>query len=167
LGNRNVLVWLTTVAAAFGCVEAATVTYIRLLAAMPPGLNYHEIWARKGLPFNGETIVAELHRIGILPVEYVREVATLVLLLAAAMLAGRPRKECLAAFVFSFAVWDLTYYAWLRIFCGFPRSFFDTDIYFLLPFPTFGPVWLPLAIMSVGLLWSVRVLYGKAVPGRG
>jgi hypothetical protein len=149
---------LTVFSTAFGAIEAATVTYIRLLAAMPHALDYAEIWEQKRLPFNGATIVGELSRIGVLPAEYVREIATLVLLLAAAVIAGRTTKERAAAFVFCFSVWDLTYYGWLRLFCGFPRSPSDTDIYFLLPFPTFGPVWVPLVIMTAGIFWTSRKL---------
>jgi hypothetical protein len=144
---------------AFACCEAATVTYIRLMGVMPAGLDYREIWSTRGLRLSGNTVVSELSRLQLLPAEYVREVATLLILAAAGTLAGRNLRERMAAFVFCFTVWDLSYYGWLRLFCGFPRSLFQTDIYFLLPIPSYGPVWFPLVGMAAGLVWSMRALH--------
>lgn len=160
--NRVRMLGLALFGVAFGYCEAATVAYIRLIGKMPPGLDYRESWALRGLQLNGETIVSEMRRMGLLPVEYGREIATLVMLVAIAMLAGRSRREKMAAFVLCFTVWDLTYYGWMSLFSGFPHNLVQTDIYFLLPFPTYGPIWFPLVLMTVGLVWSVKKLRGTA-----
>jgi hypothetical protein len=78
-------------------------------------------------------------------IEATREVATLVMLGTIAVLAGRNRSTRLAALLWSFALWDGTYYASLRIMTGWPPSLLSPDIYFLLPVPWGGPVWIPLA----------------------
>jgi hypothetical protein len=151
-------------AAAFGMVEAAVVIYIRKNLGMAPGIDYPAGWAAKQLPFNSASITGELRAHRFLPVELWREVATLLLLLGAACGAGRTAWERLGLFGFTFAVWDLTYYFWLFVWSGFPRSVFDTDIYFLLPVALYGPVWLPLIGMTIIALISLRLLRVKKPP---
>lgn len=156
--SRTRLAAMAAFSIAFGFCEAATVAYIRLVARMAPALDYRQVWQARGLPLNGNTIISEMSRFSLLPVEYGREIATIVMLATIAILAGRNRAERAACFVFVFTIWDLAYYAWLALFSGFPHALIQTDIYFLLPFPTFGPVWFPLLIMMSGLIWSLRRL---------
>jgi len=98
---------------------------------------------------------------GVLPIEFCREIATLLLLLGAACGAGRNGRERLGLFGYTFAVWDLTYYLYLSFWIGFPRTLGDTDIYFLVPIAWYGPVWLPVLVcMPLILAGSVRLLTG-------
>ena len=160
-GSRlwRALFWWTVFAAAFGCMEAATVIYIRHLAGMPSGLDYRQIWSARGLPFRSVSILTELQRQGILGVEITREIATIMLLFSAACAAGRSRIEKAALFGYTFAIWDLTYYLYLALWIGFPRSLLDTDIYFLIPTASYGPIWLPtLILMPAILIFSVALL---------
>jgi hypothetical protein len=78
-------------------------------------------------------------------IEATREVATLVMLGTIALLTGRNWMERLAAILWAFGLWDATYYASLRVMTGWPQSIFNLDVYFLLPVPWGGPVWIPLA----------------------
>ncbi len=99
--------------------------------------------------------LGDLHGTGTVPpevlrsfpwgIEATREVATLVMLGTVAVLAGRTWSRRLAALLWTFAVWDASYYASLRIMTGWPPSLVSPDIYFLLPLPFGGPVWVPLA----------------------
>jgi hypothetical protein len=95
-------------------------------------------------------------------VEIVREAASLLLLGAAARLAGRRFLERLAAFMVLFGEWDLLYYAFLKLTIGWPASLAELDILFLIPVPWVGPVWAPclvsLALVSVGtyLYWTAE-----------
>lgn len=91
------------------------------------------------------------------PVELVREAATLVMLLTVGMLAGRTLRSRLAYAAIAFGVWDLLYYAFLRIICGWPQSLFDWDILFLLPLPWWGPVIAPCSIAILMIVWGTRV----------
>lgn len=153
------LFWWAVFAGAFGYVEAAVVVYIRRLTGMAPGLDYPAILAARGVTFHSDGILAELRRQGILGVELPREIATLLLLLGAACAAGRSLRERVALFGYTFALWDLTYYLFLAIWIGFPRHLSDTDIYFLIPAASYGPVWFPtLVLMPAVLIASLLLL---------
>ena len=153
---RVLTAWMVF-AIAFGYVEAAVVAYIRAWMGMPRGLDYPAVWRQLGLPFDGASIYRPFSERGVLSMELGREIATLALLAGAAYAAGRTAWERWGVFWFTFAVWDLSYYAWLYLFTGFPRSLAATDIYFLLPRPLYGPVWLPLVGMPVVMALSLRL----------
>jgi hypothetical protein len=82
-----------------------------------------------------------------------REVATIVMLAAAGFLAGKNKVERFAYFLISFAVWDIFYYVFLKVFIDWPESLFTWDIVFLLPVAWIGPVIAPviLAILMIGI----------------
>ena len=154
------LLWWAIYAAAFGYVEALVVVYIRRLGAMPLGLDYPAIWAARGLPWGGASVISEMRRLGVYQTEYTREIATLLLLLGPACAAGRTGRERLGLYLFTFAVWDETFYLWLRLWTGFPRSLGSTDIYFLVPIAWYGPVWFPvLVVMPVLIACALRLLF--------
>ena len=157
------LFWWTLYAAAFGYVEALVVVYIRRLTGMGWGLDYHQLWTAKHLAWNGPSIIAEMSRLGVYRTEYGREIATLLLLLGPAVAAGRTGRERLALFLYTFAVWDETYYLWLRLWTGFPQALGSTDIYFLVPIAWYGPVWFPvLMVMPALIAGSLRLLIRPA-----
>lgn len=118
---------------AFAFVEAAVVVYLRQLNLFDPNIGRDEI------------IPNEF----ILNVEKVREVATLFMLAAVAALAGGEWKQKLAYFIFVFSIWDIFYYIFLRLTIGWPKSLFDPDIFFLLPLPWVGPVFVPFLVFSL------------------
>ena len=91
-------------------------------------------------------------------IEMTREVATLLMLATVAWLAGRDRRERAAALLWAFGIWDATYYLGLKILAQWPPSIATQDVYFLLPVPWGGPVWVPLladALMAVLAGWLV------------
>jgi hypothetical protein len=91
-------------------------------------------------------------------IEMTREVATLVMLATVALLAGRDWRERAAALLWAFGIWDATYYLGLEILAQWPSSIVTQDVYFLLPVPWGGPVWVPLladALMAVLAGWLV------------
>ncbi|MDP2983256.1 MAG: hypothetical protein Q8O92_08000 [Candidatus Latescibacter sp.] len=116
-------------AAAMGYLEAAVVVYLR-------ALYYPE-----GFSFPLKLIPSE-----IAVIEIVREAATIVILLAVAMLAGKRFWERFGYFLILFGVWDIFYYVWLKVALGWPASMFDNDILFLIPLPWIGPVIAPVLI---------------------
>ncbi len=160
--NRNwtKLIWWTLYAAAFGYVEALVVVYIRRLGAMPPGLDYPAIWASRHLAWNSAAIIGEMRHLRVYGTEYGREIATLLLLLGPAMAAGQSGRERLALYLYTFAVWDETFYVWLKLWTGFPQSLNSTDIYFLVPIAWYGPVWFPVLVVMPALIGiSLRLLF--------
>ena len=157
------LLWWTLYAAAFGYVEALVVVYIRRLTGMTPGMDYHQLWAARHLAWNGPAIIAEMSRLGVYQTEYGREIATLLLLLGPAMAAGRTGRERLALFLYTFAVWDETYYLWLKLWTGFPATLGSTDIYFLVPIAWYGPVWFPVLVVMPALIAAALWLITRPI----
>jgi hypothetical protein len=102
-------------------------------------------------------------------IEMTRELATLVMLATVAVLAGRDWRQRVAALLWAFGIWDATYYLGLEILAQWPPSILTPDVYFLLPVPWGGPVWVPLladALMAVLAGWLVvgrRRWVGQAV----
>ncbi len=120
---------------ALGYLEAIVVIYLRRI--LPP------------LPWEVETL-AEFSNLlrshGVLFLEQMREVSTIVILLAIAFLVGRKR---LAIFLWAFAIWDISYYIWLKVLIGWPPSLATIDCLFLIPGPWLAPVYVPLLISLV------------------
>jgi hypothetical protein len=145
MGMGRRLTWLTIYAVAMAYVESAVVVYLRAiyypqgfdfpLAPMPPPM---------------------------MAIEVGREAATLIMLLAAAMLAGTDRWERFLAFCLTFGVWDTFYYAWLWIFVRWPPSLFTWDVLFLIPVPWTGPVLAPLIVSGALVAGSLGLLRLKA-----
>jgi hypothetical protein len=136
----NWLRWVVVVgyATAMAWVEAAVVFYLRTM------VNRIEPHQRNPLPIIGNLGKAEL----------VREAATLVMLLAVGILAGRCWRSRLGYAAIAFGVWDILYYAFLKVLCGWPHSLLNWDILFLLPLPWWGPVLAPVLISVLMILWG-------------
>lgn len=137
------LLWLTCFAVAMAYLEAAVVVYLRqahypenLLVIFPP------------------SILSELD----LVIELAREAATLVMILAVALLSVRGRVAVFAAFVYVFGLWDICYYIWLKLTIGWPVSWSEWDILFLIPWAWLGPWLAAAAIGLLFVLWGGRVL---------
>lgn len=95
----------------------------------------------------------------ILLVEVVRELATLIMLLAIGYIVGTNFKERFAYFLLSFAIWDIFYYGWLKIFIGWPSSFLDWDILFLIPVTWIGPVAAPIICSLTMIILAILLLH--------
>ena len=126
MNHRWRLFWTAGFGAAFGWVEAAVVVYLRRIV-------YPDGFALPLVPIEPRLAVVEL----------TREAATLVMLVAVAVLAGRTRWQRFAAFLVAFGVWDLVYYLGLKLALDWPASLADWDVLFLLPWPWLGPVYAP------------------------
>lgn len=100
-------------------------------------------------------------------VELVREAATLAMLLTVGMLAGRSWRGRLGYAAVAFGVWDLLYYVFLKLMCGWPRSLFDWDILFLLPLPWWGPVLAPMSIAIMLIAWGTLATQFEVHPPAG
>jgi hypothetical protein len=124
--------WLTVVAFAIAMawLEAATVYYLRAM------VDRIEPYQPNPLPISG--VLGQ--------VELIRECATLVMLLTVGMLASQTWRRRLGYTALAFGVWDIFYYIFLRLICGWPRTVFDWDVLFLLPLPWWGPVLAPVSI---------------------
>src|SRR5215469_16645941 len=132
--------WLTVVvfAIAMAWVESAVVYYLRTM------VHRIEPYQPNPLPLIG--------KMG--PVELVREAATMIMLLTVGMLASETWRRRLGYSAIAFGVWDIFYYVFLKAICGWPHSLTNWDVLFLLPLPWWGPVWAPMAIAALMLVWG-------------
>jgi len=136
---------------AMGLLEAVVVVYLRTLV-YPAGFEFP-------LKFLSEKIYL---------VEVAREAATLVMLACVSAAAGRKYYQRLAYFLLTFAVWDIFYYIFLKIFLDWPASLLDWDILFLIPTTWIGPVLAPVLCSLVMLLMAGLILrfdrQGRLLP---
>jgi hypothetical protein len=127
-------------------VEAAVVAYLRFLY------------------YPGGFIVRDAASLGVVPaaalrIELGREAATIVMLVAVALLAARKSWwERLAFFMWVFALWDVFYYAWLHVFLGWPPDLMTLDVLFLIPGVWVAPVVLPLVASGIMAAVSLGIL---------
>jgi hypothetical protein len=102
-------------------------------------------------------------------IEVVREAATIVMILAVALLAAAGKTRRTAAFLYVFGVWDLCYYLWLKVMLGWPVSWTEWDILFLIPWPWLAPWLTPAVAALLFTIWGGGVLAREedtAVPPR-
>src|SRR5205814_8206179 len=59
-----------------------------------------------------------------------------------------PRARAFGAFLYVFGIWDIAYYAWLKLLLGWPTQWLEWDVLFLIPWPWLGP-WLAPALVSL------------------
>ncbi len=99
----------------------------------------------------------------LLTLELFREAATMVMLLSVAFLAAAKMSSRAAVFLWTFAIWDITYYGALWATVRWPLSLRDADVLFLIPRPWISPVWFPLLVSVLAIL---AVLFARD-SGRG
>ena len=139
---------------AFAYIESAVVVYLRVI--------FHP----DGFTFPLSNVDTILQHKSILLTEIGREAATIVLILTGAWLFGRNLRQRFAYFLTIFAVWDIFYYIWLKVFSAclkaipdWPQSIMDWDILFLIPLTWAGPVVAPVLVSIILLVFAVILLY--------
>lgn len=142
-GEYRKLAVVTIFAIAMAFLETVVVVYLRKLY-YPGGFS---------LPLKG------FIEPNILAIEWVREAFTIVMLLCIAILAAKKFYSRLAYFFYSFAVWDIFYYVWLKAVIGWPASFMTWDLLFLIPLPWIGPVLAPIIISLLLALFGLLILH--------
>jgi hypothetical protein len=93
-----------------------------------------------------------------LNIEISREAATIVMLVAIALVTGSGWVEWIVYFLWAFAFWDLFYYLSLYILIKWPPRLTTIDVLFLIPVPWIAPVWFPVGVSSVTIL-AILALY--------
>ncbi|HTB32870.1 MAG TPA: hypothetical protein VK808_12655, partial [Bacteroidia bacterium] len=139
---RIKIIWLTVFSIAMGFMEAAVVVYLRRIY-YPHGFQFPLTPVE---PSIGMT-------------EFLREAATIIMLLAIGILTGKNTSQKFGIFIFSFAVWDIFYYVFLKLFIGWPESFFTWDILFIIPVPWVGPVLAPCVVSLTMIALTFSVIY--------
>ncbi|MDF2436526.1 MAG: hypothetical protein K0Q95_902 [Bacteroidota bacterium] len=134
------LTWLTAFSIAMGYLETSVVVYLRKLY-YPEGFNFPLV------PVPDDIAITE----------FFREAATIIMLIAAGVLSGKNPLQRFAFFLYSFAIWDIFYYVFLKVLLDWPASLFTWDILFLIPFPWVGPVIAP-CMLSLSMIAFTSVV---------
>jgi hypothetical protein len=149
-------------AAAFGFLEAVVVVYLRAAVGLLPG--YHGTLSdviRMSGQFYVQTQVVSQFPKSLLTLEVLREAATILMLLSVALLTSANSRARAAVFLWTFAIWDIVYYAALWATVRWPLSLKDPDVLFLIPVPWLSPVWFPLLVSGFAL---AAVLFSRVAP---
>jgi hypothetical protein len=138
---RRLLIIITAFAIAMGFLEAAVVVYM------------HEILYPGGFSFPLSPVPVSLAL-----TEIFREVATLVMLVSIGFLAARKFSTGFAWFIYSFAIWDIFYYVFLKAILAWPESLLTWDVLFLIPTTWTGPVLTPVLVSLTMILLALVIL---------
>ncbi len=152
----------------FGYVEAAVVVYLRAIydpirAQLHPGRKPHELFP---LITPQQLADAGPDNPRRLAIEIGREAATMVMLGSVALAVAGNLYEWMAAFVIAFGVWDITFYAGLKLMIHWPESLSTWDILFLIPLPWVGPVWAPMLVALSMIVCGLISLRAGGIRGR-
>lgn len=130
---------------AMGYLESAVVVYLRQII-YPEGFYF----PLKPFP----SLLAKT--------ELIREVATIIMLLSIALLAGKTFIEITSFFLYCFAIWDITYYIFLKILLNWPKNILEWDILFLIPTTWTAPVLCPIIVsLNMIIISIIFLLYEK------
>ena len=132
--RRDGIGWLTAYAIAMAQVEAALVIYLRRLYYADDPLTLFPL-----------TMMPNPD----LATEVARELATIVMIAGVAFLHAKRGTRVFAAFLYVFGLWDIAYYGWLKLMLGWPTSWLEWDVLFLIPWPLLGP-WLAAIASAAG-----------------
>jgi len=158
---KRIVIALVIFGTAFGYLEAAVVSYLRVLheparqqfyPGRPPG-DLFPLLTLDQLRASGQEQQQTL------AIEIGREAATIIMLAAIALAVSANAGQWAAAFVIAFGTWDASFYLFLKLLLGWPASLFTWDILFLIPVPWVGPVLAPLlvsATMIAAGIWQLR-----------
>ena len=155
--SGKVLFFAGCFAVSFGFVEGSVVVYLRGALGMLPGIGgtLADV-ARLSSSVYQQAYTIDQFPKSLMAVETVREAATMVMLASVAWLSGRRWRDRWAMFLWTFALWDMTYYASLRLTTGWPGSLNDLDVLFLIPVPWMARVWFPVLVSGLTALKLAR-----------
>jgi len=142
-------IWVITFAIAFAWVEGSVVVYLREI--FYDGMFQFPILTEWK---DDKALFDDLMRI-----EFGREIATIIMLLAVGYTAGRNALQKFCFFMIAFGIWDIFYYIWLWVMVGWPESLMTWDLLFFVPLPWVGPVITPMLIALAMVTAGSLILY--------
>jgi len=150
------LMVLTAFGIAMGHLEGVVVVYIRHILGLEDRM----------VPTSQQLDPAVLAQVPswLISTEQTREAATIIMLVALAVVAGRNNWQRIGTFLFTFGVWDIFYYMSLKVLIDWPESLGTMDCLFLIPRPWYAPVWVP-GLASLGMI-GLALLMFRAVQRR-
>lgn len=165
---RRTVAALLLFGVSFGYLEAAVVVYLRAIydpirQRLHPGRGPDELFP---LISSQELADAGPENPRRLLIEIGREAATIFMLAAIGLAAGRNFNQRMAAFAVVFGLWDIFFYVFLRLMIHWPQSLFTWDILFLIPLPWVGPVLAPMIVALSMVVCGLVSLRLGGLPAR-
>src|SRR5260370_2960509 len=150
--------------ASFGFLEAVVVVYLRAAVGLLPGYQgtLSDVIRMSGSFYQQSQAINQIPK-SLLTLEVLREAATILMLLSVALLTAATSRSRAAVFLWTFAIWDIVYYAALWATVRWPLSLADPDLFFLIPLPWLSPVWFPLLVSALAL---AAVLLVRVTPSK-
>ena len=145
----RLLIIVTLFSIAMGYLESAVVVYMREIL-YPAGFDFPLAPIEFGLAIT----------------EIIREAATLIMLLTIGLIAGKTSTEKFGWFLYSFAIWDIFYYVFLKLLIGWPAGLLTWDILFLIPVTWVGPVITPVIVALTMILLALVLVYFSRTRGK-
>lgn len=142
LKYNHTFILVSILCSAMGILEAIVVVYLRQLY-YPNGFDFP-------LTFLTPKMIG---------IEWAREFSTIIMLVSIGIIAGKNHLQRFLYFLFSFAVWDLTYYGGLKLFLNWPSSLLTWDILFLIPVPWISPVLAPIICSNTMIIFAISIIY--------
>jgi len=160
--NARQLVISGVFAASFGFLEAVVVVYLRAAAGLLPGYQgtLSDVIRMSGGVYQQSQAISQFPK-SLLTLEVLREAATILMLLSVALFTSAKSRARAAVFLWTFAIWDIVYYAALWATVRWPHSLGEPDVLFLIPVPWLSPVWFPLLVSALAL---AAVLLSRVTP---
>jgi hypothetical protein len=152
----------------FGYLEAAVVVYLRAIydpirRRIHPERRPNDLFP---LITQDQLLAAGPENERRLVIELGRELATIFMLAGFALAAGRNFNERMAAFAVAFGLWDISFYAFLKVMIHWPESFSTWDILFLIPLPWIGPVLAPVLVSAALVVCGLISLSRGGISAR-
>src|SRR5437660_4307304 len=140
-------------AVSFGFLEAVVVVYLRAAMGLLPGYQgtLSDVIRMSGQFYVQSQAITQFPK-SLLTLEVLREAATIVMLFTVALLTSANSRARAAVFLWTFAIWDIVYYAALWSTVRWPLSVKDPDVLFLIPVPWLSPVWFPLLVSALAMI---------------
>lgn len=136
------ITWLTVFSIAMGFLETSVVVYLR------------ELYYPEGFKFPLIPVTRD-----IATTEFFRELGTIIMLVGIGVMVGKNSIQRFVFFLYSFAIWDIFYYVFLKVLLNWPESLFTWDILFLIPVPWVGPVIAPCILSLSMIVFTCVVIY--------
>ncbi len=152
----------------FGYVEAAVVVYLRVIYDPIRQRIHPERRPTDLFPLITPQQLADAgpENPRRLIIEVGREAATMVMLAAIALAVARNFNAWIASFAIAFGVWDISFYAFLKLMIHWPDSLRTWDILFLIPLPWVGPVWAPVLVALSMIVCGLIALRYEGLTGK-
>jgi len=139
---HRTFILLSVFCIAMGFLESIVVVYLR------------QIYYPMGFEFPLKLFSPEM-----VLIEWIREIATIIMLVTIGILADKDNLRRFLYFLFSFAIWDLFYYVGLKLFLNWPSSLLTWDVLFLIPLPWISPVLAPVICSLTMIFFAVSMMY--------